>query len=311
MHKNRSAILLLFFFNLSYTQPVTIPKQYVYPGIPFDASKRISSDPYITGDTIRAQCDWILDETMQTFDPELLCNGDIVFLNANWHAFFFEKIHPLIKAHYILVTHNSVFHAPGKYEQYLNDPTLVAWFAKNTMIVHPKMHPLPLGMANKYWAHGSTGIVDEIRSQLPNLKKDILLYINFDTGTNPTRLETYNYFAAQSFSHIEKPQPFNAYMHDLARSRFVVSPPGSSLDCHRIWEALLVDCIPVIMHSPLDLMLHDLPVLLVDDWHEVTEAFLNKKYEEMKSLHYNKEKIFAPYWIDQMQKLKQKIKLKA
>ena len=290
-------------------QPITIPKQYVYPGIPFDSNQRISSDPYITGDTFRAQCDWIIDETVTTFDPALVCEGDILFLNANWCAFFFEKVHPQIEVPYILVTHNSVFHAPGKYEQYLNDPTLVAWFAKNTMIAHPKMHPLPLGMANKYWPHGNTNIVDEVRNQLVDRKKEILLYVNFDTNTNPTRLEIFNYFAQQSFSHVEKAKPFNAYLYDLALSKFVISPPGASLDCHRIWEALLMECIPVVLHSPLDFLLHDLPVLIINDWQEVTEAFLNQKYEEMQSCRYNKEKIFAHYWIEQMRNVKASIKL--
>ncbi len=309
MNKNYCVIAILVIPSFIYAQPIAIPKQYVFPGIPFDAHQRISSDPYITGDTIRAQCDWIVDETVATFDPALVRHGDILFLNANWCAFFFEKVHPHIEAHYILVTHNSVFHAPGKYEIYLDDPKLVAWFAKNTMIAHPKMHPLPLGMANKYWPHGNTDMVDAMRNQLPTTQKDILLYVNFDTNTNPTRLNIYDYFAHQPFSHVEKPKLFNGYLQDLAQSKFVISPPGSSLDCHRIWEALLMHCIPIVMHSPLDLLLHDLPVLLINDWHEITESFLNEKYEEMKSHSYDTEKILAQHWINQMQTVKQTIKL--
>ncbi|GAI63772.1 unnamed protein product, partial [marine sediment metagenome] len=242
------------------------------------------------------------------FDPALVCNGDIIFLNANWCAFFFEKIHPQIESYYILVTHNSVFHAPGKYEKYLNDNTLVAWFAKNTMIEHGKMHPLPLGVANKYWPHGNTDIMDETCSQLATLKKEILLYVNFDTNTNPARLEIFNYFTQQTFSHVEKPKPFSEYLHDLAHSKFVISPPGSSLDCHRIWEALLVGCIPVVIHSPLDFLLHDLPVLIINDWQQITESFLHQTYNEMKSCHYTQEKIFVNYWMNQIQEIKENIK---
>lgn len=308
MIKNYCTIGLITLSGFICAQPIAIPKQYVYPGIPFDANQRISSDPYITGDTIRAQCDWIIDETMKTFDPEIVYDGDIIFLNANWHGFFFEKVHPQIKARYILVTHNSVFHAPGKYESYLDDPQLIAWFAKNTMIIHPKMHPLPLGIANKYWPHGNTDIVTNMRSQLATIQKDILLYVNFDTNTNPARLDIFNHFAQQPFSHVEKPKPFDAYLHDLARSKFVISPPGSSLDCHRIWEALLANCIPIIIHSPLDLLLHDLPVLLINDWNEVTEDFLNKQYAEITTRHYDTKKIFADYWINQIHSIKQSIK---
>jgi len=309
MIKTHYIVAISLLCHLACAQPITIPKQYVYPGIPFESNQRFASDPYITGDTIRAQCDWIIDETMHAFDPELVCNGDTLFLNANWCAFFFEKIHPQIEAHYILVTHNSVFHAPGNYEHYLNDSTLVAWFAKNTMIMHPKMYPLPLGIANKYWPHGNTNNLDEARNQLLTIEKEILLYINFDTNTNPTRADIYNYFVPQPFSYVQKPKLFNEYLYDLTRSKFVISPPGSSLDCHRIWEALLVNCIPIVIHSPLDLLLHDLPVLIINDWHEVTESFLNKKYEEIKTRKYNQDKIFVHYWINQMQEIKQTIKL--
>lgn len=308
MNKKYFLFVIIFYCNVDYAQPISIPKQYVYPGIPLDKNQRSSSYPYITGDTIRAHCDWIIDETMDTCDPELIRDGDTIFLNANWCAFFFEKVHPRINARYILVTHNSVFHAPGKYERYLDDATLVAWFAKNTMIVHPKMHSLPLGMANNYWPHGDTGTMDDIRNQLSDLKKDILLYLNFDIKTNPMRVDIYNYFKEQSFSYMEQPKPFKDYLHDLARSRFVISPPGSSLDCHRIWEALLVQCIPIVLHSPLDLLLHDLPVLIINDWTEVTEEFLNQQYAAMQSIVYNQEKLFAHYWIDQITSLQQTIR---
>jgi hypothetical protein len=301
-------ILFLFFSGFLLAQPIPIPNQYVYPGIPFDNNQRLASNPYITGDTIRAHCDWVIDETVTAFDPSLVCHGDAIFLNANWCSFFFEKIHPAIQANYILVTHNSVFHAPGVYAPYLNDSKLVAWFAKNTMIEHPKMYPLPLGIANKYWPHGNTDMIDTLRAQLPNIKKDILLYVNFDINTNPTRLAIYTYFAAQPFSHIAKAKSFDAYLLDLARSQFVISPPGSSLDCHRIWEALLVNCIPIVMHSPLDFLLHDLPVLLIDDWQDVTESFLRTRYKQMKPVKYARKKLFAAYWIRQIDAVKARIK---
>jgi hypothetical protein len=51
--------------------------------------------------------------------------------------------------------------------------------------------------------------------------------------------------------------------------------------------------------SFLDELLIDLPVLIINEWTEVTEEFLNKKYEEMHSKFqtYNLGKIYMPYWI--------------
>ena len=121
MYKNYSikrAAILLSLYSCStdyHSQAIRVSRYSI------DGNQRISSDPYITG-TLSAHNATGLLKTVTAFDPTRVCNGDIIFLNANWCAFFFEKVHPQIKAHYILVTHNSVFHAPGKYESYLNDP---------------------------------------------------------------------------------------------------------------------------------------------------------------------------------------------
>ncbi|GAI63347.1 unnamed protein product, partial [marine sediment metagenome] len=45
MYKKYFPFMILFVSCSAWAQPITIPKQYVYPGIPFDNNKRISSDP--------------------------------------------------------------------------------------------------------------------------------------------------------------------------------------------------------------------------------------------------------------------------
>ena len=39
-------------------------------------------------------------------------------------------------------------------------------------------------------------------------------------------------------------------------------------------------------------------MIIVEDWSEVTEDFLEKKYLEIKELPYNREKLFLQYWIE-------------
>ncbi len=300
---------LLLSVPVIWSGPILVPDQYVYPGIPFDANKRLSSYPYLSGDTFRALCDWILDETHIPFDPTLVADGDVIFLNANWHKFFFNVVHPQIKARYILVTHNSVFHAPAGYAHYLDDPKLIAWFAKNAMIDHPKLFPLPLGLANRYWPHGDVERVSAMRKQLPDIERDKLLYVNFDTGTNPVRIKIFEKFANQPYSYTTGRRNFTEYLDDLARSKYVISPPGSSLDCHRIWESVLMNCIPIVETSPLDKMLYDMPVLIVQDWDEVTPELLEQKYDELMARVHASEKMYAAYWIRTIAFIKQQIKM--
>ena len=40
------------------------------------------------------------------------------------------------------------------------------------------------------------------------------------------------------------------YIH-IARSKFVLSPPGLGMDCYRTWEALYLGSIPIVLNSSL------------------------------------------------------------
>ena len=60
-----------------------------------------------------------------------------------------------------------------------------------------------------------------------------------------------------------------------------LSPRGNGLDCHRTWEALYLDAIPIVWHSTLDSLYADLPIILINDWSEINEEFLRKKLSEI------------------------------
>ncbi len=59
-----------------------------------------------------------------------------------------------------------------------------------------------------------------------------------------------------------------------ARHAFVVSPHGGGLDCYRTWDALRCGCIVIVKRSPIDPLYAGLPVVILDDWREITPANL-------------------------------------
>ena len=63
---------------------------------------------------------------------------------------------------------------------------------------------------------------------------------------------------------------------------FEVSPRGHGLDCFRTWEALLLGTIPIVRRSPLDPLYaeEEFPVVIVDDWTEVTPVNLARWQRE-------------------------------
>src|SRR5690242_14767757 len=98
-----------FFFIFAFF--ASLPEAY--------GTDRSSSYPYISGDTFRANCDFIYDETSKKLNPKEVKRGSTIFVKTDYIEEFFEKIHPKIKAGYVLVTHNSDYPVPGNCSAYL------------------------------------------------------------------------------------------------------------------------------------------------------------------------------------------------
>lgn len=122
---------------------------------------RGSSSPFITGDSFRALADFTFDEDNHFFLPSRVEVGQIVFVKGVYLKFFFLCYHPLIQVPYKLITHNTDVSMPGKDLKYLEDEKIIAWFTQNMDYSHPKLHPIPIGIANKQWSHGNTQLLKD------------------------------------------------------------------------------------------------------------------------------------------------------
>ncbi len=264
-------------------------------------SLKRSSAPYISGDTFRSFCHYICDETGCNFKPEQIKDGNAIFVKVDELGYFASYLHPRIKSKYILITHNGDLPVPNKFSYLLNDPRLIAWFGQNVEnYTHPKLHPIPIGIANRNWPHGNIQILSQCIECIPT-ERDILLYVNINIGTNRSlRQSIYEKFAQQPYSFTVSSTSFENYLHHLGRSKFALSPRGNGLDTHRTWEALYMGAIPIVQSSSMDSVFKDLPVLIINNWDELSEEFLIQKYEEMNQKKYNREKLYAEYWHNQI-----------
>lgn len=273
---------------------------------PLKNALRDTSAPYIAADSFRAICDHVCDETDVVFKPENVQYGDTVYLTVYAVAEFFKIAHPKISAPYILVTSHGDWSAPGIALKYLDDPKILAWFGVNcdiTAHVSSKFIPIPLGLANKYWKHGNIDVMAKVQIQLKKESKKYLLGLNFAVGTNTKeRNLAYAVFENQKYCKVFLNKSgvghknYSDYLQDMASCKFIISPHGNGLDCHRTWEALLVGAIPVVKKSTLDPLYADLPIIIVDKWSDITEKFLNEQYNIICSKQSNLAKIYFKYW---------------
>lgn len=262
---------------------------------------RQTSFPYISGDSFRSLAHHIYDD-VTTMNPASVRYKDIVFVKTNLLGDFFYTVHPFITNKYILITHNADEAAPGEFESYLNDERILFWFGQSPSIMnHKKFIAIPIGIANRYWDHGSIERFTQIICALPiDQQREYLLGINFRSETNPTaRNQVARLFATKPYCTNIFNEDHEHYLRNMTRTKFVISPAGNSLDCHRIWEALYMGAIAIVLSSELDELLSDLPVLIVKNWQEVNEEFLIKTYNNFlkKSGSFNYAKLYLPYWI--------------
>lgn len=278
-------------------QVVHLPKNvYIWERFERNPARRKSSVPYLSGDTFRGFCDHILDETKTFLDVKAIKAGDKVFVVADFLPYFFQDMYPHIDHPFILISHNRDDAVPGDFASYLNDTKIVAWFSTNIDYEHPKMHALPIGLANRCWPHGNIDIIKKCMQK--QVKRSVLLCATFVEPTHTSRQQIYAYFKKVSFCRFFDQKPWEKYLKDLNRSVFVLSPRGNGLDCHRTWEALYMGAIPIVPSTTINSLYDGLPVVVVDNWQTISEHFLKNKREEFNVKSFKYEKLFANYWFN-------------
>jgi len=82
--------------------------------------------------------------------------------------------------------------------------------------------------------------------------------------------------------------------------QFVLSPHGAGLDCHRTWEALLLGCIPIVKAAKLNDLFTDLPVIVVNDWREISPVLLKESIQKLRQPNNGMNKLLMRYWKKQI-----------
>jgi hypothetical protein len=264
-------------------------------------------DLFISGDRFKEICDFVFEKNV-SFDPLAVQKGSLVFVDKDYLSDFFLNLHPKILHPYILVTHNGSYlkgcATPGPYYLFLKEEKIIAWFGNNPNVQHPKVVGLPQGLESLLWKSGNINFYYDALSKTPCEKKH-LLYVNFSFRTDPLmRLQLFLTFSNKPFCFSSFECGWENYVQEVCQSKFILCPKGRGGDSFRVWEALMLGCIPVVKSSCLDSLYSDLPVLLVKDWKEISEEFLEKKYAEMKKSKFLKQKLFISYWEKKMKEKK-------
>jgi hypothetical protein len=260
--------------------------------------KRLSSYPYISGDTFRDSSDYIFDE-VSNLNPKHVKHGQVVFIKSDLLEVYFEKIHPFIKYKYVILTHNSDAEISDRYI----DSKIIRWYAQNVNVKHDIVTPIPIGLENLHHNKNGRVVLFEIYKNLHISKSNTILF-GFNVHTNPLErqkaLDVLNIHPCAI--KIDKWRGPKGYLETLSKHKFVASPEGNGIDCHRTWEAMYLGVIPIVTRSILSEYFYNLglPILLISNWGEVEDfdmEYLSRFYEEHSDRFLSKY-IWADAWLE-------------
>jgi len=89
----------------------------------------------------------------------------------------------------------------------------------------------------------------------------------------------------------------HTYYKKLKQYKFIVSPEGNGIDCHRHYEALLCGSIPIIERNDHVINKYKCcPILYTKDYSEITEEYLHKVYNIMIDKVFDFSPLFLSYY---------------
>ena len=237
--------------------------------------------------------------------PDPIRRAQIIFVYTHLLEDFFRTIFPALPHPVVLVTHNSDHCVTEKFRCQLDHPKLVEWYAQNALVKHPKLHSLPLGIANAQWVHGNTQELAEVMNE--DIPKTEHTYVNFNESTNPqARAGLEERLRGKEFISIGEKKPFKDYLRDMTSHLFCIAPPGNGADCHRVWECLYLDVIPIVVADANNEQFADLPICRINDWDEVNEELFESEIARVNSAELCMDKLSLSYWRHRLEQSRQK-----
>ena len=181
-------------------------------------------------------------------------------------------------------------------------PVALGFFVNNNVYEHPLIHCMPIGIRDcekvvpnhKGFSH------DYLYNEgLKLINKEYLCLLCFSYTHNErnvcyNQLKNKEYVLNLNDKIYEKQPSIHCgkvpvwINYELThKSYYTLSPRGAGEDCHRFYEAIYLDSIPIVKrtNTVFDKLYNVFPCLIVNDWNEITEELLlNNKDRLMQEI---------------------------
>ena len=187
------------------------------------------------------------------------------------------------------------------------------WFTVNKQTARANVFALPLGITNDTMESSLHPVYGNLECMARVMREEVpragLVYMNFNISTFPVeRTQVWNLFKDQPWvttGGIENTIAGRTkFLREIKAHAFVLCPRGNGLDTHRLWETLYMGSIPIVKRDVGNKEFEDMPICFVDDWAQVTEAFLASEEVRLKQPGFSLEKLKMSYWVNRISSLR-------
>lgn len=161
---------------------------------------------------------------------------------------------------------------------------VIGIYASNAISFGGKVHPIPYGIQRKLYPHDNRHQVLFDLIHKPDVHPEKNLFLCHNVGTNPNRVRINSIFEGKNWCTVTSPSSdrfdsneYLQYLISIKKHKFMICPDGNAIgcECHRDWEVLYMKRVPIVIESEyLKKIFEGFPVLMVDDFEEVTEDLL-------------------------------------
>jgi hypothetical protein len=270
-----------------------------------------------------------------------LQENELVWIRLSWLRSFVRQVLPRVRAKFVLVTGDSDSCVPSEVlpeaRAILASRNLIHWYTQNYDGSMPgeRISPIPIGIdfhvlsERPCWGEPRSTpaqqerALESVRDGLPSLEDRVpKVYVDFgwQRGFGLRNYRRFHPLRGTSFHETRRrvvktvsrretvvcqagPLPRSQMWRERGNYRFVLSPHGTGLDCHRTWEALALGHIVLVPSSSLDSLYTGLPVIPLKHWDEITAENLSKwfrSYVECSQPRDPGRKLRTSFWVHQM-----------
>ena len=171
--------------------------------------------------------------------------------------------------------------------------------------MHSSVTPIPIGLNE-----------DSQLSPMTNARaresKEEKMLLNFKPDRRE-RIDLYKLLKDETYTVVERyakrwqsAQALTRHYETISKYKWVLCPRGAGEDTHRLWEALYLGSIPVVLKSPLSSLHKGLPIIELDSWSTLSLSLLREKSTNISS---DRAKAFMGYWKEKLSTEKKNLKI--